>query len=205
MAILSHTLGIFVNPDAEWKAIRDKKSSFQQIFLSHVPLLALIPCISAFYGVTQVGWSVGGGDIVRLSTESAVTLSVISYFALLAGVFFFGEFINWMSKTYGVEGTKEERHYGGTALAVFVSTPLFIAGVFNAYPTLWLSAITMSAAGAYAIYLVYEGIPILMNIDKERAFMYASSVVTVGLVLMVTVMITTVLIWGMGMSPVFVD
>jgi hypothetical protein len=152
MAILSHTLGIFLNPDAEWKAIRKEKSSFQQIFLSHVPLLALIPCISAFYGVSQVGWSVGSGDTVRLSTESAITLCALSYFALLAGVFFLGEFINWMSKTYGVTDTEERRHFGGTALAVFVTTPLFFAGIFNVYPTLWLSAITMGAAGAYSIY-----------------------------------------------------
>lgn len=205
MAILQHTLGILINPDREWKEIREHNTSFVQVFVSHVPFLALIPVLSAYYGVTNVGWSVGSGDPVKLSTESAVLLCALTYFALLAGVYILGEFVNWMSRTYGVQGPKDRIHYDGTALAVFVTTPLFLVGVFLAYPVLWLNALAMVVAGCYSIYLIYEGIPILMNIDKDRAFMYASSVVTVGLVLMVTAMIGTVLIWGMGVGPEFVD
>lgn len=205
MAILSHTLGILLHPASEWQAIRNDKSSFQQVFLSHVPFLALVPCIAAYFGVTQVGWTVGDGDPVRLSSNSALSFCVLAYFAFLAGVFIFGEFINWMSKTYGVRDSKERRHYEGTAMAVYVTTPLFLAGAFNAYPELWLVATAVVLAVAYSVYLVYEGTPILMNIDKERAFMYSSSIVTVGLILLVTVMIATVLVWGMGMGPVYID
>ena len=205
MAFLDHTLGIFLHPDAEWKAIRKQKSSFQQVFLSHVPFLALLPCVAAFFGVTQVGWTIGDGDPVRLSINSAASLCALAYVAFLIGVFVFGEFINWMSKTYGVKDSEDRRHYEGTAMAVYVTTPLFLAGIFNAYPELWLVVTAVVVATAYAVYLVYEGTPILMNIDKDRAFMYASSIVTVGLVMLVTVMIGTVLIWGMGMGPVYVD
>ena len=205
MALLDHTLGILINPDNEWKRIREQKESFKQVFLTHVPFLALIPSVSAYFGVTMVGWSVGDGDPVKLSTSSALSLCVLTYFALLAGVFVLGEFINWMSKTYGVQGPQERIHYDGTALAVFVTTPLFLVGIFLLYPVLWLNALAMVIAGSYSIYLIYEGIPILMSLDKDRSFMYASSVITVGLVLMVTAMIGTVLIWGMGIGPVFVD
>lgn len=205
MALLDHTLGIFINPDNEWRLIRQRKVSFGQIFLTHIPLLALIPVVAAFFGVTQVGWSVGNGEPVKLAMQSAISLCVLSYFALLAGVFILGEFINWMARTYGVQGSEEEVHYDGTALAVFVSTPLLIVGIFLVYPVIWLNVLAMVIAGSYSVYLIYEGIPILMNIDKNRAFMFASSVVTVGLVLMVTAMIGTVLIWGMGVGPVFID
>ncbi len=205
MPILQHTLGILINPDNEWKLIRKDKESFKQVFLSHVPILALIPVFSAYYGVTQVGWSVGDGAPVKLAKESAISLLALSYLALVVGVFVLGEFINWMSKTYGVEGPEDRVHYDGTALAVFITTPLFLSGIFLVYPVLWLNAIAMIIAGCYSVYLIFEGIPILMNIDKDRAFMYASSVLTVGLVLMVTAMIGTVLIWGMGVGPEFVD
>lgn len=205
MAFLDHTLGILINPDNEWKLIREQKESFRGVFISHVPFLALIPCLSAFYGVTQVGWAVGDGDPVKLTVESAMSLCALTYVALLAGIFIFGEFINWMSRTYGVQGDADRIHYDGTALAVYVTIPLLLVGIFMVYPVLWLNAIVMTIAGAYSIYLIYEGIPILMNLDKDRSFMYASSVITVGLVLMVTAMITTVIIWGMGVSPEFVD
>lgn len=205
MAFLDHTIGILTNPNNEWKLIRDQKESFRGVFLTHIPFLALIPVLAAFYGVTQVGWTIGDGDPVKLSMESAVSLCALTYVALLAGIFIFGEFINWMSRTYGVEGPEDRVHYDGTALAVFATMPLLLSGIFLVYPVLWLNTLAMVIAGSYALYLIYEGIPILMNIDKDRAFMYASSVVTVGLVLMVTAMIGTVLIWGMGIGPEFVD
>jgi hypothetical protein len=205
MAILEHTLGILLHPDSEWKAIRNERHSFAQVFLSHVPFLALIPPVAAFFGVTQVGWTIGDGEVVKLTATSALSLCVMTYFALMAGVYVLGEFINWMAKTYGVTDSAEQRHYEGTALAVYVTTPVFLAGIVGVYPELWLNAAATIIAGCYAIYLVYEGIPILMNIDKERAFMYATSVVTVGLVMLVIVRVGTVIVWGMGVGPVYVD
>ena len=205
MALLQHTIGIMLHPANEWKSIREAKSSFKQVFLSHVPFLALIPALASYYGVTQVGFSVGDRDPVKLSTDSAMSLCALTYVALLAGVFILGEFINWMAKTYGAPGSEEERHHAGTALAVCITTPMFLAGIFTLFPSIWLNALAMIVASVYSVYLVFEGIPVVMNIDKDRAFLYASSVVTVGLVLMVTAMIGTVLLWGLGVGPVYVD
>ncbi|GLS25401.1 Yip1 family protein [Marinibactrum halimedae] len=205
MAILEHTLGIMLHPDSEWKAIRKERHSFAQVFISHVPILALIPTVSAYFGVTQVGWSLAGEEAIRLSTASAMSLCVLTYFALLMGVYLLGEFINWMSKTYGVRDDAEKRHYEGTALAVYISTPVFLVGFVHLYPDIYLNAFALAVAGAYSIYLIYEGIPILMDIPKERAFMYASSVVTVTLVLAVVVRIGSVIVWGMGIGPVYID
>ena len=205
MALLEHTIGIFTRPASEWKLIREEKTSFKQVYLSHVPFLALIPAISAYIGVTQVGWSVGDGETVMLTTESAISLCALTYFALLAGVFILGEFINWMSKTFGVQDSEEKRHHDGTSLAVYVTTPMMLAGIFMLYPQMWLVASAMILAGSYSVYLIYEGIPILMNMDKERAFIYASSVVTVGLVMLVSAMIATVIIWGIGIGPIYTN
>ncbi|MCV6614886.1 MAG: YIP1 family protein [Cellvibrionaceae bacterium] len=205
MAILEHTLGIMLHPDSEWRAIRNERHSFAQVFLSHVPILALIPCVSMYFGVTQIGFAVGDGEAVRLTANSALWLCGMTYVAMLAGVLVLGEFINWMSKTYGVSDNDERRHYEGTALAVYITTPVFLAGIIGLYPDPVVYSVVHILAGAYAVYLVYEGIPILMNIDKERAFLYASSVVTVGLVMLVVVRVGSVIIWGMGVGPVYVN
>ena len=202
MKLLSHTIGIFTNPDKEWQSIRSDKHSFVQVFLSHVPILALIPVVSGYIGVTQVGFRIGE-NVEKLTPSSALTLAVITYFAILVGVYIFGEFINWLAKSFRVPGDEETRHYEGTALAVFATTPIFLVGFVGLYPSLWLNAGVTLLATCYSVYLIYEGIPILMNIDKERAFVYASSVVTVGLVLLVTVRIGTVILWGMGVGPVY--
>ena len=205
MAILQHTMGILFRPNTEWEAIRNKKSSFIQVFVNHIPFLALIPAVCAYIGVTQVGWSIGDGDVVKLTAASAVSLCVLTYVALHVGIYLLGQFINWMSKTYGVKDTDAQRHYESAALAVYVSTPTFIAGFALLYPHVWLVVTVMGLAATYSVYLIYQGIPILMNISKEQAFMYATSVVTVGLVLVVSTLIATVVIWGMGIGPIYIS
>jgi len=200
--LLSHTIGIFTNPDREWQAIRSDKHSFLQVFFSHVPILALLPCIAGYIGVTRIGFELGG-HLTKLTPASAAVLAVVTYFAMLVGVYLLGEFINWMAKSYGVEGDEPTRHYEGTALAVFVTTPIFLASMVVIYPHLWLVTAVVGLAGVYSVYLIYEGIPILMNMSKERAFLYAGAVITVALVMMVTVMIGSVILWTMGIGPVY--
>ena len=199
--VLSHVMGIFTHPDREWEIIRREESSKMSEFITHTPILALIPALCGYYGVTQVGWVVGASHRTFLTTESAFILCALMYVAFLAGVWILGEMINWMSNTFS---DKEIPPHHGMAMAVYISTPLLLAGATGLYPMLWLSAVTTSLAGAYSAYLLYNGIPILMDIPKERGFIYASSILTVGLVMLVALMAATVVIWSVGAGPVFI-
>ncbi|MGD8174602.1 Yip1 family protein [Marinimicrobium sp. ARAG 43.8] len=203
MAMLQHTLGIFTNPDREWQRIRSDNETFLRVYLRHVPLLALIPCIAGYFGVTEVGWSVGAGGVVKLTAQSALMMAAAAYVAQLVAVYVLGEYINWMSRSFGVQDEASRRHYEGTALAVYSAIPMMLAGLVLLYPHMWLVVSVYIVAACYSVYLIYEGIPILMNIPKERGFIYASSVITVGLVLTVVVMVTTVIVWSSGIGPVY--
>lgn len=202
MRLLRHTLGILTNPDKEWEAIRADDHSVAQVFLSHVPILALIPCIAGYIGVTRFGFELGG-HLTKLTPASAGLLAVVTYFSMLVGVFLLGEFIKWMARSYGVEGDEPTHHYEGMALAVFVTMPIFLASIVVLYPHRWLAMGVLGLAGTYSIYLMFEGIPILMNMSKERAFLYAFAVVTVALVMMVSVLVGSVILWTMGVGPVY--
>src|SRR5690606_41951965 len=114
MAMLQHTLGVFINPDREWQRIRNERHSFIRVFLVHTPLLALIPVIAAYFGVTQVGWSVGNGGVVKLTAESALLLCAGAYVAQLAAGYVLGEYSNWMSRSFGVTVDERHSHYDST-------------------------------------------------------------------------------------------
>lgn len=202
MRLLSHTLGIFINPNKAWQAIRADRHSFIQVFFSHVPFLALIPCVAGYIGVTWVGFTVGTHS-AKLTALSGLTLVVATYFAILAGVYLFGEFINWMAKSFGVKGDMDSHHYEGTALAVFVTAPIFVSGITLLYPHVWLNVGVTMLAICYAIYLLFAGIPVLMRMSREQAFIYSCSVVTVGLVMLVSVLIGSVILWSLGVGPVY--
>ena len=54
---------------------------------------------------------------------------------------------------------------------------------------------------AYSVYLLYSGPAIVLDINPEKGFLLASSVLTIALVTLVGVLITTVIIWNMGLAP----
>ena len=57
---------------------------------------------------------------------------------------------------------------------------------------------------AYAVYMLYTGVPIVMGIEEERGFIYASSLVTVGLCFMIALLGITVFAWSLGIAPAFI-
>ena len=83
---LSHVLRLFVNPVEGWTAIHDRRYSVAAVVLGHTLLFALIPAVAGFFGTTQVGWQVAGGEVVRLTSASAGKIAVLYYLTMLAGV-----------------------------------------------------------------------------------------------------------------------
>ena len=198
---LSHTVGLFTHPDEEWKAIREESESVSKLYFGHILLLALIPTAAAFYGTTQVGWQVGGSQLIKLTTGSALQLCALAYVAMLAGIYIIGKFIDFFAATYDVRESTPR----GVTLAAYTATPIFLLGVIAVYPNIWVNMAVGTAAIAYAVYLLYEGLPILMKIPEERGFMFASSVLTVGLVMFVGLLAISVVIWSMGIGPQYVS
>ncbi len=88
-------------------------------------------------------------------------------------------------------------------LASYTSTPLFMVGFAALFPELWFVMLVGLAGLTYSVYLLYVGVPILMHIPEERGFIYASSVVTTGLILLVCVMTATAILWSSGFGPAF--
>jgi hypothetical protein len=197
--ILEHTMGLFTHPDEEWSTIRRSHETAPKLYVQHTLLLALIPAIAAYFGTTRVGWTIGSDTPVMLTAGSALNLCILFYCAMLAGVFILGKFIDFMAVTYGVEKSENR----GLELAAYAATPLFIAGAVAVYPDIWLNMFVGMIGVAYSVYLLYEGLPILMNIPKERGFMFASSVLTVGLVMLVSLIAASVVIWSFGIGPVY--
>jgi len=169
------------------------------LYFAHVLLLALIPPVSMFIGTTRVGWTIGNGAPVMLTESSAMTMSVLTYLALLAGVGVIGAFIDWMSRTY--DSTPGLGRC--IVFAAYTATPLFVAGLVALYPNVILIMLVGIGAVFYTVYLLYSGLPIFMKIPEDEGFVYASSILTIGLVMFVALMAISVLIWSFGFGPAY--
>ena len=197
--MISHVAGLFTHPQQEWKEISDTEESVSHLYFAHVLLLALIPPVSMFIGTTKVGWTIGNGAPVMLTQSSAMTMSVLTYLALLAGVGVIGAFIDWMSRTY--DSTPGLARC--IVFSAYTATPLFVAGLCALYPNVVLIMLVGIVAVFYTVYLLYSGLPIFMKIPEDEGFVYASSILTIGLVMFVALMAITVLIWSFGFGPAY--
>lgn len=197
--MIHNVLGLFTNPDRAWRTIKGEETVIGPIYLVHVLVLAAIPAVSAYIGTTQVGWTIGTLEPVRLTQASALQMTALTWLAMLAGVAVMGAFIHWMSRTYDSNPTIGDC----VVFAAYTATPLFLAGLAALYPNLWLAMFVGTAAICYTVYLLYQGIPIFMEIPEEEGFLFASSILAVGLVVLVGMMATAVIFWGLGIGPIY--
>jgi hypothetical protein len=197
--ILNHVWGLFTNPEKEWKAINAERCSVGRCYCSHVLLLAAVPALAGYVGTTAVGWQVVSREVHRLTPESALSIAIVFYLAMLGGVLTVGKLIHWMGQTYGAKKTFPQC----VALAAYAATPLFLCGLMLLYPVLWLNLLIGLPALAYTVYLLYSGVPVMMGVTRERGFLFSSAVLAVGLVMLVGLLAATVILWDIGMAPVF--
>ncbi len=198
--MINHVWGLFAHPGQEWQEITGEEREVGHLHLGQVLVLAAIPAISAFIGTTQFGWSIGGGDAVKLTESSAFQLTLLSYLAMLAGVAVMGGFIHWMSRTYDANPTLIQC----IVFAAYTATPLFVGGLAALYPHIWLGMVVGTAAICYTTYLLYVGLPTFMNIPSDEGFLFSSSVLAVGLVVLVAIIALSVIMWGMGVGPIYI-
>jgi Yip1 domain len=196
---LRHVINLFVNPRAGWTAIHARRYSVAGVLFGHTLIFALIPALAGYFGTTRVGWQVAGGELVRLTAASAGNIALLYYLAMLAGVGTVGWAIHWMGRTYGASQPIGQC----IALASFTATPLFLVGVLQAYPVLWLNLVVGLPALAFTTYLFFTGVPIMMEIPEERGFLFSSAMLAFGLVTLVAMLAVTALLWGTGFAPAF--
>jgi len=200
--MIQHTFGLLVKPSAQWRAIADlPESSFRTLIL-YPCIFALLPAVAWYYGTSHVGWTVGDkGDAIKLTVESARQISVLFYMAMLGSIAVIGYFIHWMSDTYGADSTLTK----GIVITGLTSTPLFIAGLVGFHPLLWIDLLIGVGAVSWSVYLLYLGIPIVMDIPEERGFLFSSAVVGVAMVILICMMVGSVILWDFGAAPAFTD
>ncbi|NQY63068.1 MAG: YIP1 family protein [Alteromonadaceae bacterium] len=198
--ILNHIWGLYAHPKEEWQTIEKRHESLTYSVI-HILTIALIPAICSYFATAHIGWTIGVGDAIKLPESSAMMMSIAIYTGLVLGVFTLAYLIQWMAKTF--DSTPD--YTQSLELAAYTATPLLMVGVATLFPVLWFVVLAGLAALTYSVYLLYSGVPIMMNIPEEKGFIYSSSVVTCGLVLLVGIMGVSAILLGMGFGSEYIS
>ncbi|MBI1732433.1 MAG: YIP1 family protein [Gammaproteobacteria bacterium] len=193
-----HVVGFFLHPLHEWEEVRRQNLTIGRA-LGHTLILGAIPVVSGYLGTTEFGWQIGTAETVKLTHWSAGIIALLYYLVIIAAVLSVGWMIHWMGETYGATQPLARC----IVLAAYIPIPLFLVGLAQLYPVLWLNLLIGIPAAAYTVFLLYLGIPVMMEIPAERGFLFASAVLAFGLVGLVGVLAATVILWSLGVGPVF--
>ncbi len=200
--MIANPIGFLFYPSKQWQKTLGLENKAFVRFLFYPFIMALLPSIAWYYGTTVTGWGVGDdNEITRLTPESAAKLIAAFYFTMIISILAVGYSISWLAKTYDVEASLSK----GICVSAFAATPLFVIGVIGAYPILWLDLSLGIFAVCWAVYLLYTGMPVVMQIPEEKGFLYASAVIAVCSVILMCIMGGSVILWDNGFMPVFTD
>ncbi|MFT4873649.1 Yip1 family protein [Congregibacter sp.] len=201
--MIQHTFGLLFKPRQQWQTIAELPESSQNLLVIYPFFLALLPAVAWYWGTSHVGWTVGSyNEVIKLTNDSAMQINILFYCVMVASVAAIGYAIHWMSSTYGADHSTIAK---GIMIAGMTATPLFIAGLVGFRPVLWVDLLIGVTAVSWAVYLMYLGIPIVMNIPQERGFLFSSAILAIGLVLLVSIMVVSILAWDFGAAPAFTD
>lgn len=191
---MNHVWGLLAHPGREMRDIRQENETVSHHYIHHVLLLAAIPVVCAFIGTTQIGWDLGTAQNVQLTLASALGLAVLFYVLILAGVAVMGRVIYWMARDYPQRPDLARC----TVFAGYIATPLFISGLVALYPLAWLCVLVGALALLYTGYLLYVGIPLFLNIDRDESLRFSGSTLAIGVLVLEVLLALTVVLWGYG-------
>lgn len=183
---------LMLQPRETWPRIADEPATTAGLYTGYLMLLALIPAVCGFIGMSLIG--VGGfGVTFRVPVVAGLGHMVVSYVLSLAGIFVLGLLIDALAPTFG--GSKSPIQ--ALKVAVYASTAALLGGVFSLVPSL---AVLGLLAAAYSIYLLYTGLPVLMNSRPEKTAAYTAVVVVAGIVAGVVIGAASALFMPSGAS-----
>lgn len=195
------SLELFSRPEKAWHQIIRAEERNHWQYLPHLLLFSLVPVVSLYLGTWLTGWTLAENERVRLDGASALQLSAALYVTILLGTVIMGACIRGIAYTFERKPSLNQC----IAFTAYLLTPFFLAGLAGLYPSRPLALIALGAASVYATFLLYVGFPIYMHVRQSKGFFFASAVWGIGLLVLVTILVSMILYWNLQLHPEYVD
>ena len=176
MKFKSRVKSILLSPKDALTAVKSEEMSIADFMKEYVVILAAIPAVAQFIGLALVGHSVFG----RRNFIGTLFYAALLYILSLVSVFVYSKIIGALAPSFGA--TKNDLN--AFKLTVYSWTPSFVAGIFYIIPMLQVLAMLGSL---YGIYVLYKGLPILMENPEGKTIAYTFVSLIVGFILWVVI------------------
>jgi len=165
---------VILKPKETFELVKGESVTSRDLIIGYLAILAIIPAVASLIGMSAVGYSVGWVARVRVPIGNSIARMIIQYVLTIGGIYVLGLIINALAPNFsGVEN-----NIAALKIAVYSSTPMLVAGIFYIIPAL---GILVFIAGLYGLYLLYVGIPIMMECPPEKSLVYTIVVIVANL------------------------
>jgi hypothetical protein len=189
MDVVARVQGILLKPKDEWEKIKGESLPVSTLFTSYAVLLAAIPSVCQFIGLSLIGRNIPWVGLRRYGFGRTLFYSIFLYALSLVSVYALGIIINALAPTFSSKQNQEN----AMKIAVFSMTPVWIAGVFYVIPFIGFLAFFGSLYGIYLFYLGFTSSLMETPPDKVIGYVVVSIVVAA---------ILTAIVWSV-LSAVF--
>ena len=169
--LLARVKNIVLAPKSEWPVIAPEPTTVSQLYVGYVMPLAVLAALLGFVRMSVLGVSTAFGGGFRMPIGSGLAYTAMVFVSALIGVFIVGFIINALAPTFG--GQRDQRQ--ALKVAAYSLTPAMLSSVLALSPI--LATLLQLLAGLYGIYVLYLGLPVVMQSPQEKSFGYTVSVV----------------------------
>jgi hypothetical protein len=169
--LLARVKNMILSPSSEWQVIAPEATTAAQLYVGYVTPLAVLAALIGFLRMSVIGVNSALSGSFRMPIGSGLTYTVLMFVSALIGVFVVGLIINALAPTFS--GTRDQRQ--ALKVSAYSLTPALLSSVLSLSPV--LPTLLQLLAGLFGIYVLYLGLPIVMQAPKEKAFGYTASVV----------------------------
>ncbi|HOC46338.1 MAG: Yip1 family protein [Syntrophorhabdaceae bacterium] len=179
MNLVERVKNIMLRPSQTWAVVKDEETTIRELFVSYAAILAIIPAASAFIGMSLIGTSMMGIHF-RIPFVSGLVHMILSYILSLVGVYVVAFIIDALAPSFN----SRKDILSAAKVAVFSFTPAWVAGIFMIIPMLGILTVL---ASLYGLYILYVGLPVLMDTPREKTLGYFVVIIIVSIVVSIII------------------
>jgi Yip1 domain len=177
MDLAERVKAICLRPKETWGVVKGEQTTVKELFTSYAGILAVIPPVATLIGFSIVGVRVPLIGTWRQPLLNGLVHAVVYYVLSLVGIYVTAYIADRLAPKFD----SKRDLTSATKAVVFSMTPVWIVSILYIIPGL---SILVMVAGLYSLYLLYMGLPAMMDTPAEKRAGYVVVVIIASIVVM---------------------
>ena len=169
---------LIIQPDKTWREIKGESPEIKSLFIKYALPLMLLPLFSSIVRIL-----VARGPFITFSFISNLLVGALANYVLSAAALLLA---GWLVSVLAQYFSSRTELSLTMKVIIYSMTPVWLAGLFNLVPRLAV----LSILGLYSTFLLYVGLPIILETPPDKHTAFAAAVIAIGVFILMYLSIT---------------